>query len=210
MERVRAPRRPAGPWLLAGALAAACGDDLSAATAASDTGTAGETGAASETGDPPEIDGVMVDLVQPHLWQPLAAADDPRRDHRPDTVTCPLGPGYLIEPDGFEVNTNGCNYAAFTQPTLAPIVPGAQIALDFYHFDLVAPAPATAHVLVLAGDHVLFEREIAVPGDAFVYDLDFVADFDLPAGAPAVLHLHNHGQNTWTLAQIQVEVADMP
>lgn len=205
MERLRAPRRLAG--LLAGALAAACSD--SASVTGGDTGTTGDTGDTGDTTAPAEIDGVMVDLVKPQFWQPLAAADDPRPDHRPDVVTCPLGTGYLFEPGGFEVNTNGCNYAAFTQPTLAPIVPGARITLDFYHFDLVAPAPATAHVLVLAGDHVLFEREIAVPGAAYVYEVDFVADFDLPAGAPAVLHLHNHGQNTWTLASVQVEVEDM-
>lgn len=160
------------------------------------------------TGPVPELDGTMVDLVKPGLWQPQAAAADPLPDHRPATVDCALGIGWLAEPGGFEVNTGACNYGSFSQPTLREIVPGAQISLSLYYFDLVAPAPATAHLAVTVGDHTLFEREIAIPGKADVFDIDLVADFELPAGSPAVFHLHNHGQNTWTLAHIQVEVED--
>lgn len=186
--------------LLACALACGCGDAGSAGTSGTtDTTGTGTTGA-------PELDGTMVDLVKPTLWQPQPAADDPLPAHRPDTVDCQLGIGWLVEETGFEVNTGACNYASFVQPTLVPVVRGAQISLDFYHFDLVAPEPATAHIAVLVGDHVIFEREIAIPGKAGVYPVDLVADFELPAGAPAVVHLHNHGQNTWTVASLQVEV----
>lgn len=179
------------------ALACGCGD----------SGNAGDTDSAG-SGPVPEIDGTMVDLAKPALWVQQGADADPLRDHRPATIDCPLGLGWLVETTGFEVNTGGCNYGAFTQPTLREIVPGAQITLNLYHFDLLAPEPAIAHVAVLLGEHVLFEREVAIPGAAMVFDVDVVADFELPAGSPAVLHIHNHGQNTWTFGAIQVEVED--
>lgn len=184
--------------LLACALAAGCGDS---GKPSHDTGTDG-------SGSVPEIDGTMVDLVKPQLWVQQGEADDPFADHRPSSIECALGLGWLVEVTGFEVNTGACNYGAFTQPTLREIVPGAQISLSLYHFDLVASEPATAHAVLMVGDHVLLEREVAIPGKAMVYDLDLVADFELPAGSPAVFHLHNHGQNTWTLGSIQVEVED--
>jgi hypothetical protein len=183
-------------FILACALAGGCGDS-------GQPSTGGET-----SGPVPEIEGTMVDLVMPGLWVQQAADDDPLRDHRPDTVSCPLGVGWLVEPAGLEVNTGACTYASFTQPTLREIVPGAQISLELYHFDLLALEPATAHVAVLLGEHVLFEREIAIPGKAAVYSEEWVADFELPAGSPAVFHLHNHGQNAWTLASLKVEVED--
>lgn len=150
----------------------------------------------------------MVALVSPPKWSPLAAADDPYADHRPTTVECVLGLGWVTEPDGFEVNTDLCNYGAFGQETLVDIEPGATIKINFFHFDLLSPVEATAHAVVRVGDHLLFEREIKIPGKAEVWNEELVADFALPAGSPAVFHLHNHGQNTWTLGAIQVEVRE--
>jgi hypothetical protein len=184
--------------LLAALLACACGD----AGKATDTagGDSGSTGVV-------EIDGTMVELVEPTVWQPLAAANDPFADHRPATVDCAFGLGWVVEPTGVEINTATCNYGALVQPSLQPVVRGAQLSLQLYHFDLVAAEPATAHVAVLIGEHKVFEREVAIPGKADVYEVDLVADFDAPAGTPVVLHLHNHGQNTWTLGDFLVEVA---
>jgi len=54
----------------------------------------------------------------------------------------------------------------------------------------------------------MVEGKVEIPGKAMVYDEGLVADFALAAGEPVVFHLHNHGQNTWTLASIQVEVED--
>lgn len=181
--------------LLVGLLSCACGDA---------GGANGDADTSSTSGG--EIDGELVDLVEPTAWQPLAAADDPLADHRPAEVDCAFGLGWLVEPMGIEVNTAACNYGAFVQPALHPVVRGAQLSLRLYHFDLVAAEPATAHVVVMIGEHAIFEREIAIPGKADVYELDLVADFDAPAGTPVVLHLHNHGQNTWTFAALKGEI----
>lgn len=185
------------PPLLAALLLCACGDD-------------GGTDVCTTTTAGAEPDGVMVDLVAPTAWQPLAAADDPLADHRPPDAACTFGLGWLVEPMGLEVNTATCNYGAFVQPTLHPIARGSRLSLQLYHFDLLAPEPATAHVAVLIGGNMIFEREIAIPGKANVFgdELGLVACFDAPAGAPVVFHLHNHGQNTWTFASLQVESSE--
>lgn len=188
--------RPA--LLLAALLACACGDAGKPMDSAG--GDGGSTGVV-------EIDGTMVELVEPTVWQPLAAADDPFADHRPATVDCPFGLGWLVEPTGVEINTGTCTYGALVQPSLRPVVRGARLTMQLYHFDLVAAEPATAHVAVLIGERTIFEREVAIPGKADVYEVDLVADFDAPAGTPVVLHLHNHGQNNWTFGDFLVEVA---
>ena len=148
--------------------------------------------------------GSMVPLVSPMLWQPVPAPDDPLATHRPAEVVCPLG-GWLYEAQGLEVNTSQCNYGMFSQPSQVAIVPGARFTASLYHFDLLAEAPASAHVALLVGDALVWEQDIAIPGKANAYTIDLTLDFTAPAGTPVYFHLHNHGQNTWTLGAIEVE-----
>lgn len=196
------------------ALTGACGgagdgSDTSAstspdtATAVSTTGepTMGNMGTMGTTGNM----GKLVPLVSPMLWQPVAEPDDPLAAHRPAQVSCPLG-SWLYEAQGLEVDTSQCNYGMFSQPSQVAIVPGARFVASLYHFDLIAEAPATAHVALLVGDELIWEQDIAIPGKANAYAIDLTLDFTAPAGTPVYFHLHNHGQNTWTLGDIEVEV----
>jgi hypothetical protein len=174
------------------------------------SGTGGTDGSETDTAaagttvvvDPTE--GELVALASPMLWKPVAAEADPVAEHRPAAVICPLG-GWLLEPQGLEVNTQSCNYASFGQPSQVEVVPGARIVGSLYHFDLVAAEPATAHVALTIGDVRIFEQEIAIPGKAGAFMIDVPASFAAAAGTPVNFHLHNHGQNTWTLGLLQVE-----
>jgi hypothetical protein len=190
-------RGAAALWALA-----ACGGGTAGTTDGS-SGAMDDGGAASAVEDPTE--GTPTPLVQSTLWTQVAAPDDPLADHRPAQVTCPLG-AWLFEPQGFEVNTGGCNYAMFVQPSRATVVPGATITASLYHYDLIADPPATAHVALLLGERVLWEREVEIPGKANAFAIEVVADETVPAGTPVYFHLHNHGQNTWTLGAVEVEV----
>lgn len=181
---------------------------MCALTIACGGGSSGDTGGtsagpASSGGDPTE--GVLVALAEPMLWKAVAAADDPLATHRPATVMCPLGSGWLVEDQGFEVNTQACNYAMFSQPALAAVVPGARIVGSLYHFDLVSAEPATAHAALQVGETLIWEQEIAIPGPANAFTIDVPASFAADAGAPVYFHLHNHGQNNWTLGKLEVE-----
>ena len=147
----------------------------------------------------------MTPLVTPMGWQQVAAADDPLADHRPGAVECPLG-AWVYEAQGLEVNTATCNYGMFAQPALVDVAAGARLTASVYHFDLVAAEPATAHVALLIGDTVVWEENIAIPGKANAFMIDLPAPQAWPKGTPVSFHLHNHGQNTWTIGEVEVEV----
>jgi len=192
--------------ILVCALASACGggsDDTDENGAATDGGMASTGGPTSGPDDP--TGGEMTALVLAMAWQQVPAADDPLVSHRPAEVSCALG-SWVHEPQGLEVNTATCNYAMFTQPAQVAIVPGARLQASVYHFDLAAEAPATAHVALLIGETLVWEQDIAIPGKANAYAIDLPLDFAAAAGTPVYFHLHNHGQNTWTMGSIEVEV----
>ncbi len=198
------------------ALLSACANAGSETGAGQTEGqTEGETGATGASASTAAVDptmgapGELMALALPMLWMPVAADADPFVAHRPEAVTCALG-AWLLELDGLEVNTQTCNYASFGQPSKVEIVPGARIVGSLYHFDLLAAEPATAHVALVVGEVVVWEQEIAIPGKANAYMIDVPASFAAPAGTPVNFHLHNHGQNTWTLGALQVEVFPGP
>jgi hypothetical protein len=199
-------------------LAAACGGGGSPATdtepATTPTTTTGTTRGAGVTtlfptgseGPDDPTSGEFVPLIDPTAWLPVPAQDDPLADHRPAAVECPIG-GWLFEPQGFEVNTLLCNYAMFSAPAQAAVIAGNRVRATLYHFDLVAAEPATAHVALLLGDLLLWETEVAIPGKANAFTIDVAVDATVAPGTPVFFHLHNHGQNTWTLGAVEVEVA---
>ena len=144
-------------------------------------------------------------LVEKDAWVPVDAANDPFAGHRPAAeVDCRRGLGWLVEDQGFEIRTLGCNYAMFSQPSRAPIAPGDLVVAMLYHFDLVAAEPATAHVALAIGERVIWEKTVEIPGRANVFNIEVPADFSAPAGTPVYFHLHNHGRNNWTLASMGV------
>jgi hypothetical protein len=152
-----------------------------------------------QVSDPPEL----VSLIDHAAWEPVPAQDDPMVDHRPATVDCGIA-GWRVEGEALELDTNFCNYAALRQPSLVAVDTCTPLRLDLYHFDLLAPEPAQAHVAMLIDGHVVWEKFIDIPGGpmaykAAVYEEEFISPIAAPVGAEVMLHLHNHGQNTWTL-----------
>lgn len=142
------------------------------------------------------------DIVVADEWRKTAAEDDPLAQHRPDPVECDIA-GWFVEDDELEINTARCNYLFVEQPALVEVGRGDLVRLGLRHFDLTAPEPATAHVALLFGDVVVWELDLTIPHEAQVLDVEWTAQRALPAGAPVGLHLHNHGQNTWTLAHVR-------
>ncbi len=162
----------------------------------------------------PQPPGEFVSLIDHHAWEVLPETDDPLASHRPATIECGIAGWYVEDQVGepkLEIDTNYCNYAALRQPTLVAIEAGAHIRLNFYHFNLVAPEPAQAHVAILVEDTLLWEQVIEIPGDGTAaqarvwQDEVFVSPLTAPAGAELILHVHNHGQNTYTLVSLEAE-----
>jgi hypothetical protein len=169
------------------------------------SGSGGSTSLIDPTGFEDPTGGEFVSLVDPMAWAPVPAPYDPLAGHRPADVQCPPG-GWLFEPQGFEVNTLQCNYAMFSAPSQVAVLPGRRVVATLYHFDLVASEPASAHVALLLGAEILWEKDIAIPGKANAFSIDVVSDTTVPPGTPLYFHLHNHGQNTWVLGAVEAEV----
>jgi len=167
---------------------------IASSTTTSTEATVGSSGASPREPAP---------LVAADAWVQLEAAADPYADHRPETVECGLG-GIFVEEGELDIDTNLCNYVMIEQPGLAEVRAGDTLTLAMRHFDLTAPEPATAHVALLLGGTLAWERALLIPGPAEVLSVEIEAPVDLPIGEPVRFHLHNHGQNTWILTGITV------
>ena len=132
-------------------------------------------------------------------------AADPLPSHRPPEIICPQAAWY-VEGGGLEIETGYCNYINLYQPALAAVAVGDSLHLVLWHDRLVADAPATGHVAVWAAGQLLWEREVAIPAQAAIFDVTWPALVPVPKNAPIVLHLHNHGYNTWKVATLEVGV----
>jgi hypothetical protein len=148
-------------------------------------------------------DRVRAALIDATAWTAEAAEDDPIAEHRPATLTC-LPTGAYAENSVFEVDTDDCNYAAFVQPSLETVAPGDRVAISLAHDDLVAPEPADAHVALLLGEQVLWDRLIAIPNVPTPYNVEVEVPDCAPSGTPVHLHLHNHGVNSWRLLSVDL------
>ena len=176
---------------------------LLAAACAVEADSAGEPGAEA------------VWLVDHAQWTAVEPGDDPF-DDRPDAVDCPTS-SWAVEVDGdgvaLEVDTGLCNYLCATQPSEVDVVAGQAIEVSWSHAALDAGAEATAegHIaLVLGEDTVLWDVVVPIPSPAETYSAEVTAEADIPAGTPVWFHVHNHGDNTWTIRELAVLPVETP
>lgn len=152
-------------------------------------------------------------LIDPSLWSPVAAEDDPASD-RPDAVDCPSSSWSVEQASSgetvLELDTGLCDYAAFSQPSLVAAAAGDTVGLSWSHSALVADVPAQAHVALWLGEAVLWDSVEPIPADPAETRYELILDADAPAGTRVWAHLHNHGDNTWNLGEIWTEAAEPP
>jgi len=143
-------------------------------------------------------------LVDVDSWTTRSAQDDSIAAHRPATVNCPANSWYN-EDGALEVETGYCNYLSLGQPSQAAINSGDTVHLVLWHGDLAFEEPAVAHVAVTIAGELIWEEEVQIPTAAEIYDLRIPVNFDAPEGSVVEYHLHNHGYNSWTLLELEVE-----
>ena len=154
--------------------------------------------------DPPPLAEAWVELVTPDAWASTPAADDPLGDHAPPEASCPEG-SWLIASGIVDVDTGTCSYLSVAAPASRAVAEGALLRWRLWHLDLFANPPATAHVALLVDDDVWWEREIAIPSAARLYDIELRAPQALKKGALVRIHLHNHGVNEWRFAAPEIQ-----
>ena len=146
-----------------------------------------------------------IDLVVPEDWEILERPDDPWVEHR-DASKRACRSGFLVEDGLLEIETDDCGYVSARQPTRVDIAPGDALDLLTWHSALASTTVgSTAHYVITIGDWPLFEITPDIPASAAVYDLQLPVEEAMPAGTDVVLHLHNHGANSWRFAHLKVE-----
>ncbi len=143
-------------------------------------------------------------LVDVDAWVYQSAEEDSKASERPADLSCPDNSWYN-EDGALEVETGYCNYLSLAQPSLVDVAAGDTLHLVLWHGDLVFDEPATGHVTLSIDGKVAWEAQVSIPSDADIFDVKFTLPFDAPAGSKVEYHLHNHGYNTWTLLQLEVE-----
>jgi len=152
---------------------------------------------------------VKLDLVDHEKWELLAEADDPFAALRkPDAKCDPTG--FYVESElgdtpWIDITTRLCNFFTVRQPTLHDIKKGATLVVAVRHFDLTAPDPGEGYVAVMIGGEKVWDKTVKIPAKDTIIIEELPAPADAPKGTPIVFHLHNHGENSWQLFQIQVK-----
>lgn len=156
-------------------------------------------------GDPSEPATQLRTLVDHSAWTAANLTADPLRAHQPESVVCGIA-GWYVEYGQLEIDTARCNYAWIEHPAQVAVPIGGQVTTVFSHFDLAAPVPAEAHVAILFGDAIQWETVVTIPQPGNAFELAWEASVALEVGDPIRVHLHNHGQNFWSLAPLMARV----
>lgn len=150
--------------------------------------------------------GTLVDL---EAWEVVSEAEDPFTDRPADVICDPIG--YKVEDFegemGFGVETGPCPYLTARQPSLTAVSAGDGVHVRWVHEALTAPDPGEAHVAVTLDGTTIFEQRVPIPADEGELEDTWIAPSDVAEGAPVMIHLHNHGANTWGLLEVSLEPA---
>ncbi|MDB4975435.1 MAG: hypothetical protein JWN48_3776 [Myxococcaceae bacterium] len=200
--------------LLGVGLSSACDDASSAPGALDAAAVAFDAGLSSmaDTSVAPALDAGALDaraalqyarLVDNQSWQRYDAALDPLPSHEPDPIVCQDSATYL-EYGSYEVDTTRCNYLLAQAPALRDVPVGSRVRVNFLHYDLLAASAAEAHLALLFGDSLQWEKFLPIPAPGDGFKETFVTSQPLAQGSPIRLHLHNHGGNTYLLVALEV------
>jgi hypothetical protein len=159
------------------------------------------SGCDPEPGPRCELEPEAAPLVFAHDWTATTIDDDPLPDHRPALTSCPAS-SWGEELGVLEVSTGECNYLSVEQPLAEALAIGDPLRVQVWWQPLIASDPATAHLALLIDGQLIWEQHVAIPGAAQARSIQFESPISAEAGATVTFHLHNHGANSWTLAEL--------
>lgn len=141
-------------------------------------------------------------LLDGARWSQADADAGPFAAHGEGAPDCRAA-GWGPELGGLEVDTGECPYASLQQRTLVRARAGDRLVVEWWHQRLASVEPSEGHLALTVDDHVLWERVVPIPSDAATYLDDIELPVDIPLDTPVLLHLHNHGTNTWNLFRVE-------
>ena len=143
-------------------------------------------------------------MVDAFLWE-HDLSEDPLPHHAFEGADCPVGE-WGEEFGGLEVRLGLCSYFVGAQPLLVGLEPGQRIALEAWHNTLVSEEPAQGHIALSIKEVVIWEKTEDIPGEAKAWTEEFESPVFAAEGELVVLHLHNHGYNSWNFHSLETEV----
>ncbi len=108
----------------------------------------------------------------------------------------------------FSVDTGQCGWLTVEQASLLDVYPGDIIRANIWHFELLAPAPATGRVGLAINDDILQLDTVNIPSPSGLLRLEFTIQSAIPAGTKVYFHVDNHGANSWHLLGVTVNPMD--
>jgi hypothetical protein len=103
-----------------------------------------------------------------------------------------------------ELDTNECDFITVIAGARYDVAEGDELQLDVSHFDLDAAAPSKAEVRLWFAECPVWEKSIAIPSAAQVYSERFASPCPIAQGGQVLLHVSNHGQNTYQFRSLTV------
>ncbi|MFK7977416.1 MAG: hypothetical protein AB8C02_14870 [Halioglobus sp.] len=152
------------------------------------------------------VETLRVALVEAEAWDRQPKNRDAFTEHRPSDVTCEAGTGWLVEDGAMEVRTEFCNYLSLSQNSLLDLEVGTELEFVLSHSELNFNAPATAHMAISIGGTAIWETTVDIPSASNIIKPKITLPFAVNRGDSIEIHLHNHGDNTWTVHSLEALV----
>ena len=155
----------------------------------------------------PEI--LRISLVEAEAWDLQPKNRDAFPDHHAaiGDVDCAYDKGWLVEEDELEVRTEFCNYLSVSQNSLLDLESGTQLEFAISHSELNFNAPSTAHFALSIAGTPVWERNIEIPSAGNILKETVVLPFAVSRGDSIEVHLHNHGDNSYTVHSLEALIS---
>ena len=127
-------------------------------------------------------------LLDPHGWE--AQASDP-------WGTGEVCSGWAVEEEQIEVRTEDCAWISLTQGLSREVPAGTEVRGGVLWDGLYADEPAEAVLGLAVAGEVVWEATVPIPSGSDDAPLH-VRSTGWMAGDEVVIHVHNHGLNSYT------------
>lgn len=121
---------------------------------------------------------------------------------RPTVHACQNGAYLNLVPGTVELELAECRerYVSLHQPSLVALQPGDHVQFNMSHLMLrpLTEDVTEAYVAVAISGSVVWDQTIQIFTVANAFVLDVPVDTSFPMGSDVVLHVDNHGENSYT------------
>lgn len=159
-------------------------------------------------GAPPAVPNECI-LSQAADWRFVQdEALDPFAARRPRVAGCSMTAVRPLPTDTsqVEIELASCRlrYASVSQATRCAGRAGDTVSFALHHLKLVGVSGETAeaYVALAVEGTVLWEARLPIPSEEMVHPVQLTLPTDLAAGATMVLHVDNHGENSYSFTPL--------